>query len=159
MGAVGNADGSVGEIEDVTDAWETPSVRGGLSAFSKRLWESRRRLVAGAISKVLWEGCGKVPQHFSKRSGSPSIGPSDAAASTGHRSFGKLSLGGSSDALQASVPLIEASQQQGAKVQRPDAVVDFLQADGLTPQHFAEEPPGERGAGDFTSILFSTITC
>ncbi len=31
------------------------SVAVPLSAFSKRLWESWRRLVAGAISKVLWE--------------------------------------------------------------------------------------------------------
>ena len=67
--------------DGVAVAWSL-SVASTASAFSKRLWESWRRLVAGAISKVLWEGCGKVPEHFSKRSGSPSIGPSDAAAYT-----------------------------------------------------------------------------
>ena len=77
--------------DGVAVAWSL-SVASTASAFSKRLWESWRRLVAGAISKVLWEGCGKVPEHFSKRSGSPSIGPSDAAASTGHGSFLALRL-------------------------------------------------------------------
>ena len=84
MGAVGNADGRLIESEGVgVEVSEISGLSEGMSAFSKRLWESWRRLVAGAISKVLWEGCGKVPEHFSKRSGSPSIGPSDAAASTG----------------------------------------------------------------------------
>ena len=55
--------------DGVAVAWSL-SVASTASAFSKRLWESWRRLVAGAISKVLWEGCGKVPEHF----------PSEAAA-------------------------------------------------------------------------------